>query len=184
MRCIENQGSCLHVGRCGFNSMTIFVFVVPPMLPLDNNITEQVGSLQSQLNRLHLHGRTPSQPAASCADILLYIPNSPSGYYWIEGSGRQYCDMTRSCGGVTGGWMRVAYLDMTNSSHQCPSGLRQRTDSNKRTCVKNSDPAGCSSVTFSTATSGYSKVCGRVIAYQVYSTDAFGYCGLQGPATI
>ena len=69
--------------------------------------------------------------------------------------------------------MRVAYLDMTNSSYQCPSGLRQRTDSNKHTCVKNSDPAGCSSVTFSTATSGYSKVCGRVIAYQVRSTDAF-----------
>ena len=80
--------------------------------------------------------------------------------------------------------MRVAYLDMTNSSHQCPSGLRQRTDSNEHTCVKNSDPAGCSSVTFSTATSGYSKVCGRVIAYQVHSTDAFGHYGMGGPFNI
>ena len=148
-----------------------------------DNITEQVRFLLSQT--LHLHGRTPSQPAASCADILRYSSDSPSGYYWIEGSGRQYCDMTRSCGGVTGGWMRVAYLDMTNSSHQCPSGLRQRTDSNKHTCVKNSHPAGCSSVTFSTTTSGYSKVCGRVIAYQVYTTDAFANYGLdEGPVNI
>ena len=136
-------------------------------------VTEQVGSLQSQLNRLHFHGRTPSHPAASCADILRYIPDSPSGYYWIEGSGRQYCDMTRSCGGVIGGWMRVAYLDMTNSSHQCPSGLRQRTDSNKRTCVKNSNPAGCSSVTFPIERLEYSQVCGKIKAYQKGNPDSF-----------
>ena len=138
-----------------------------------DNITEQVGVILLQVNHLHLHGRIPSQPAASCADILHYRPGSPSGYYWIDAIGRQYCDMTRLCGGVTGGWMRVAYLDMTNSSHRCPSGLRQRTDSNKRTCVRGTDSAGCSSVTFSATTSGYSKVCGRVIAYQFFSTDAF-----------
>ena len=40
--------------------------------------------------------------------------------------------------------MRVAELDMTNSSHQCPSGLRQRTDSNICTCVKIEDQGGCS----------------------------------------
>ena len=37
-----------------------------------------------------------------------------------------YCDMTLLCGGVTGGWVRVAELDMTNSSHQCPSGMSHR----------------------------------------------------------
>ena len=148
---------------------------------LMDNITEQASSLRSQANRFHLHGSSYN-PAASCADILRYFPDSPSGYYWIEGSGRQYCDMTRSWGGVTGGWMRVAYLDMTNSSHQCPSGLRQRTDSNKRTCVRNSIPAGCSSVTFSATTSGYSKVCGKVIAYQFYTPNAFAQRGnIDGP---
>jgi hypothetical protein len=75
-------------------------------------------------------------PSSSCAALPL---SSPSGYYWVRASNGSavhvYCDMTRSCGGVTGGWMRVAELDMTNSSHQCPSGLRQRNDSNIRTCV-------------------------------------------------
>ena len=33
--------------------------------------------------------------------------------------------------------MRVAELDMTDSSHQCPRGLRQRNDSNILTCVSN-----------------------------------------------
>jgi hypothetical protein len=73
--------------------------------------------------------------------------------------------MTRVCGNVTGGWMRVAELDMTNSSHQCPGGFR--------TCVQNMTSLGCSSITFSTHSIPYSSVCGKVIGYQVGSTNAF-----------
>ena len=115
-----------------------------------------------------------SFPVHSCASLS---PSSPSGYYWVRTSNdsavRVYCDMTRSCGGVTGGWTRVAELDMTNSSHQCPNGLMQRSDSNIRTCVRNSYSAGCSSVMVSTSNINYSSVCGRVIAYQFATTDAF-----------
>ena len=61
----------------------------------------------------------------SCAALP---PSFPSGYYWVRVTNGSavpvYCDMTRSCGGVTQGWMRVADLDMTDSSQQCPSGLR------------------------------------------------------------
>ena len=78
-------------------------------------------------------------------------PSSPSGYHSVRASNgsavRVYCDMTRSCGNITGGWMRVAELDMTNSSHQCPSGLTQHTDSNIRTCRRMESSGGCSSVT-------------------------------------
>ena len=70
-------------------------------------------------------------PVPTCAALP---SSSPSGYYSVRTSNgsavRVYCDMTRSCGnGVTGGWMRVVELDMTNNSHQCPSGLRQHTES-------------------------------------------------------
>ena len=92
-------------------------------------ILEKVELIQQQMTNFHLFGITPSNPAASCADILNRNASSPSGYYWIgtqrESSRVQYCNMTLSCGGVTGGWMRVAELDMTDSSHQCPSGLMQ-----------------------------------------------------------
>ena len=62
--------------------------------------------------------------------------------------------------------MRVGELDMTNNSTQCPSGLRQRNDSNIRTCTKNSNSGGCSSVTLITSNIHYSRVCGKIKAYQ------------------
>ena len=120
-------------------------------------------------------GEDPSFPTISCAAL----PSSmPSDYYWISASNgsavRVYCDMTRSCGGVTGGWMQVAELDMTNSSNQCPSDLQLRTGSNLRTCVRRQESAGCTSLNnFASSVVPYSKVCGRIIGYQSFSTDAF-----------
>ena len=75
------------------------------------------------------------------------------------------------CGGVTGGWTRVTYLDMTDNSTQCPSTLRQRIDSNKHTCAINSDSASCSPVIYSIDSIKYSKVCGKIKAYQVGSPE-------------
>ena len=70
--------------------------------------------------------------------------------------------------------MRVAELDMTNSSHQCPSGLMQRIYSGKCTCVRIETAGGCSSANnFITPGVKYSNVCGRVIGYQYGSTNAF-----------
>ena len=112
-------------------------------------------------------------PTTSCTALP---PSSPSGYYWVTTSNGSptlvYCTM--SCGTLTGGWMRVSFLDMTNSSHQCSSGLMERNDSpNIRTCVRNEASGGCSSVELSTASIQYSTVCGRITAYQVGSTDDF-----------
>ena len=117
-------------------------------------------------------------PVPSCTALS---PSSPSGYYWVTGSNgfaaQVYCDMTRSCGGVTGGWMRVAELDMTNSNQHCPNGLRQRTDSNIRTCEITSG-AKCSSVIFNLQSLVmYSRICGMIQGYQVGSTDSFGNSG-------
>ena len=142
-------------------------------------ILEKVDLLQQQNTIYHSFGRCPSNPAASCADIITINASSPwpSGYYWIGTQGnssKQYCDMTRSCGGVTGGWMRVAELDMTNSSHQCPSNLMEKIYSGKRTCVRIETAGGCSSVNnFITPGVEYSNVCGRVIGYQYGSPNAF-----------
>ncbi len=119
--------------------------------------------------------------APSCAAILLRNPSSPSGYYWITPSDdsavhfRVYCDMTRSCGNITGGWTRVASLDMRDNSTQCPSSLREKViDSTTiRTCVNRNTDASCSSDIFSTYNLPYSSVCGQIRAYQFGSTDAF-----------
>ena len=120
----------------------------------------------------------------SCAALS---PSSPSGYYWVVTSNgsvvRVYCDMTLSCGGVTGGWVRVAELDMTDTSQQCPSNLVERKGNNIRRCE--TMIAGCSSTTYSTQIIDYTKVCGRITGYQVGTTNAFRqYYQNQGTTTI
>ena len=96
-------------------------------------------------------------------------PSCPSNYYQLRVSNgsvvRVYCDMTLSCGGVTGGWMRVAELNTTNSRQQCPEIA-------VRCAALTVD--SCPSVFFSTQKINYTNVCGRITAYQVGTTNAFG----------
>ena len=138
----------------------------------NNTIWELLAQFRQDIISINQHILAPS-----CAALIALSPSSPSGYYWVRASNgsavRVYCDMTRSCGsGVTGGWMRVAELDMTNSSHQCPSELQQ-TDRNGRTCRIASDSAGCSQdITYSTI-SEYSKVCGKIRGFQTGTPDSF-----------
>ena len=75
------------------------------------------------------------------------------------------------CG--TPGWRRVAFINMTDTSYNCPTGLNL-TSYSKRTCgASHTIRVGCSSTTFSVEGSPYSYVCGRIRGYQVGSTTAF-----------
>ena len=112
-------------------------------------------------------------PAPSCQYIAETHPSAPSGYYWVRSSNGSavnvYCDMARHCCGSSGGWMRVTYLDMTDTSQQCPEGFRLRSEPN-RTCEL---IATCTSILYPSHHIRYSKVCGRVRAYQYGVTIAF-----------
>ena len=66
--------------------------------------------------------------------------------------------------------MRVAHLNMTDTNQHCPSGFRLIT-SPKRTC--GTPGSRCVSTTFPLNGVKYSRVCGKIIAYQYYSLDAF-----------
>ena len=70
--------------------------------------------------------------------------------------------------------MRVANLDMTDPTQNCPAGFQliDRTSPPLRTCGR-PGPAGCVSMAFQTYGVNYSHVCGRVIGYQHQSPDAF-----------
>ena len=70
-------------------------------------------------------------------------------------------------------WYRVAYLNMNDSTQECPSNWME-INTPVRTCGRPpSTEASCSGEYFSTGYLQYSKVCGRVIGYQDGSTDAF-----------
>ena len=75
-----------------------------------------------------------------------------------------------SCGG-TGGWRRVVFLNMTDPSHVCPTGLIL-TSYSRRTCGRRSRTT-CSSTTFSVGGYQYSRVCGRARAYRFGLNSAF-----------
>ena len=132
---------------------------------------------------------------ASCEDIKTMSPSAPSGYYNItkyDGTTqRVYCDMEHShlsCNGTehshqcgtasieycgSTGWTRVAYLDMSDPSQQCPTELRLYNESGVRACGRRTSSSGsCDSVTFSTNGTSYSQVCGRVIGYQYGTPDS------------
>ena len=66
--------------------------------------------------------------------------------------------------------MRVANIDMTNTSQNCPSGLSLIT-SPKR--VSDIPSTGCVSNDFDIHGVQYSHICGRVIGYQKHAPAAF-----------
>ena len=128
-------------------------------------------------------GTTQNNPADSCSNVIY---TCPSGYYWIRSSNgtavQVYCDMDRVCGcSGTGGWTRVAYLNMTDTSQQCPSAWTLQTSSSepRRLCGRSSSGGSCESVTYSTFGMNYSHVCGRVVGYQISTPDAFHNSGSQ-----
>jgi hypothetical protein len=149
------------------------------LLELKSSIQMDLMQHSDSLDELRLlhTGLSRVLPVSSCVSLNDLPRFSPSGYYWVRTSNgsavRVYCDMTRSCGGVTGGWMRVAELDMTNSSHQCPNHLEETTSSSRRLCIINSSSAACSpAIAYSTVLE-YSKVCGRIRAHKTGSPDGF-----------
>ena len=74
------------------------------------------------------------------------------------------------CGGS--GWRRVAYLNMSDPSATCLSDWTAH--SSPRGCGRTvADAHACDSTIFPICGLSYSSVCGRILAYQRGSTDAF-----------
>ena len=70
-------------------------------------------------------------------------------------------------------WYRVAYLDMTDPSQQCPPAWREYNTSGVRACGRPVSSGGSRPANFYTVDRQYSRVCGRIIGYQVGSPDGF-----------
>ena len=130
---------------------------------------------------LVLHNDSTALPT-SCNQLQEQQPLSPSGYYILAGptgTYSAYCNMGTLCGSG-GGWTRLAYLDMSDSSQNCPSGLRYYQSGGVRVCGRTNSGAGCSnSVTYSSNGISYPQICGRVTGYQFGHTD-----GIDGPNDI
>ena len=122
-------------------------------------------------------GLDASNPASSCAEILDTRPSALSGDYWLEGTGgtaiQVYCDMSITCQGVGGGWMRVVDFNFTDPSQDCPPDTAVSRFTPIRVCGIDTDQAACSSSMFDVQGVNYNRVCGKIIGYQQGLTDAF-----------
>ena len=121
-------------------------------------------------------GLSSYKPAKSCREILQCNPSAQSGYYWLKSTTMEtrevYCAMDTTHCNNKGGWIRLAYINMSEPGASCPTSLRQ-INTPAKLCGLRKSP-GCSGVTFPTDGVRYSKVCGQARGYQYFSTDGFG----------
>ena len=138
--------------------------------------------LMERLKMIHQQLPPPGcNPPLTCIDILRCNSSASSGYYQIQaanGSAVQvYCDMEgTNCGGE-GGWMRVAHINMTDLTQQCPANFKLEMANSVRFCIRNTSNAGCRSMIIEQFGFNYTQVCGYVRGYRYGSTDAFGDYG-------
>ena len=110
---------------------------------------------------------------SSCSDISIKNSSYASGNYIVRSSTgvlrSTYCDMKRTFGGNSTGWMRVDELDVNN----CPPGLRHEITNSVNTCVVIEDNAGCTEITYPVYNLQYTQIIGQIRGYLVGSLDGF-----------
>lgn len=123
---------------------------------------------------------------ASCAEIKKDYPESGSGYYTLLVNGRlvrKFCFMGTLCGS-NGGWTRLVSFN-ARMEKKCPNELAMfETNGIKHCGRKPAKAKSCDTVPVPSDGINYSKVCGKVIGYQYYSTDGYrdGVSVTQGPS--
>ena len=188
--CQMLQGPPGPPGTCSYTEVSLVKGVRDISTSLKESVKNLTKELMDALGRIELAvsqynteeplcprslGLSSYKPAKSCREIFRCNPSSPSGYYWLKSASMEcrevYCDMDTTHCNIRGGWMRVAYLNMTEPGASCPTSLRQ-TNTPAKLCGRRTAP-GCSSVTYPVDGICYSKVCGQVRGYQYYTPDAF-----------
>ena len=88
-------------------------------------------------------------------------------------------ETSSNCG--PGQWYRVAHLNMSDPSQQCPSAWREYNTGGIRACGRPATSSGSCPATLYATSRQYSRVCGRAIGYQIGSPDAFGFNAFSQP---
>ena len=119
---------------------------------------------------------TPPFVPRSCLEVQQNMPGSSSGIYSIAIGDNTtinvYCNMETLCGSE-GGWTRLAFLNMTDTTENCPSTLSLYEVDGVRACGRISSSVGsCSSVQYPSYGINYTQICGRAKGYQFNSPDA------------
>ena len=127
---------------------------------------------QAVLNHMEIHESAGTCPNKEMRDAVVQNITST-----IKASLRQKLNVSyvvnHNCG--PGLWYRVAYLNMSDPSQQCPAAWRENIADGLRFCRRPQTSSGSCPGTYYTTGGQYNKVCGRATGYQIGSPDAFGY---------
>ena len=94
----------------------------------------------------------------------------PNFNKWANGLVSRISADCNACG--SSGWTRLAYLDMSDSTQNCPAGFSLYQSGGVRACGRPGLSGSCVSVQFPSNGIRYSQICGRVTGYQYGHTDA------------
>ena len=131
-----------------------------------NLISSQQDQLLNNTNKLSIQYQ---QSVASTRDDISQIVvnlNTIKNYIFFG-------QIKPNCG--AGLWYRVAFLNMSDPSQQCPSAWRLVTTNGVRACGRPVSSESSCNGTFYSAINEYQRVCGRVIGYQQGTPDGFGH---------
>ena len=140
--CQVLQGPPGPPGTCSYTEVSLVKGVRDISTSLKESVKNLTEELMDALGRIELAvtqcsteephcprslGLSSYKPAKSCREILRCNPYSPSGYYWLKSATTEcrevYCDMDTTHCDITGGWVRLAYLNMTEPGASCPTSL-------------------------------------------------------------
>ena len=138
---------------------------------LSGELTNKVNSLSGQL---HQFNESKEADRELTNDINLLLSSTRVNLKTVK-SDLSSLQVQLYCG--AGLWYRVAFLNMSDPSQQCPSAWRLVTTNGVRACGRLASSGSSCPGTFYFATSEYQRVCGRVIGYQDKSPDGFSHLG-------
>ena len=139
---------------------------------LRNESQETERELTNDINLLKIqHQQLLSSTRDNISQVVVNL-NKIMNYLLYYDQGRPNCG--------AGLWYRVAFLNMSDPSQQCPSAWRLVTTNGVRACGRPVSLESSCNGTLYSATSEYQRVCGRVIGYQDKSPDGFSHLGESG----
>ena len=133
---------------------------------LRNESQETERELTNDINLLKIqHQQLLSSTQDNISQVVVNLNTVKSDLSSLLSQMQLYCG--------AGLWYRVAFLNMSDPSQQCPSAWRLVTTNGVRACGRPvSSESSCNGTRYS-ATIEYQRVCGRVIGYQDKSPDGF-----------
>ena len=148
-------------------SLALSVAAYNQSKPEQSTILNQQSKTESDI------AAAPTQLAMTCTNISQMLFQVDTKVNDLTSLILQNTDMEPQSNCGPGLWYQVAHLNMSDPSQQCPSIWREYTNNGIRACGRPTSTTGSCAAKCYLTSNQYSRMCGRVIGYQLNTPDAF-----------